>query len=135
MEPVFDLVLVRDPNYMTSGKYTAGSIIVVARQMGTNRQRVHRWNLLGVGAYEADAIAVRLELHPVVIWPDWFEHAPTEGEAASSESEIRVIELRSTGITYRAIAQLLTEEGLLHPRVQDGLGTNWLSETRVERRH
>ena len=73
----------------------------------------------GLGAYVADGIAVRLGLHPVVIWPDWFAHSPTEEEVTAAEMadhlDARLATLRRQSMSYRQAARPLAAEGFLNP--------------------
>jgi hypothetical protein len=130
MDPVYDLVLKRDPDYLMNGKMYAGSVAIIARRTGTDRQNIYRWNARGIDAYQADAIAVRLGLHPVVIWPDWFTYAPTEAEVAASEAPrvvkphrvtiptevlARAFQLRQLGMSWPRVSKALADEGHTSP--------------------
>ena len=45
----------------------------VARRTGVSRQTVYRWATSGVPIWTADRIAVRMGVHPIMIWPHFHE--------------------------------------------------------------
>lgn len=45
----------------------------VAELCGTNRTQVHRWNLYGLTYYSADRVATHLGVHPLEIWPNFYD--------------------------------------------------------------
>jgi hypothetical protein len=55
-----------------------GVITNTASVLAVNRHRVYRWIKSGLIVDQADVIAIMFGLHPCPIWPDWFEHAPSE---------------------------------------------------------
>ena len=59
-----------------------GAISAPAVRLGISHQQVLRWERSGLSAWQADAIACLLGLHPVELWPDWYEHTPWEELAA-----------------------------------------------------
>ena len=48
----------------------------LARRLGVSVRTVWRWNHHGLSDTQADHGAIALGLHPVLVWPDWFAHAP-----------------------------------------------------------
>lgn len=60
----------------------AGEITTVALRLGVSRAWVYRCGRLGLGIYVADAVAIRLGVHPSRLWTDWanpeFERGPDE---------------------------------------------------------
>jgi len=58
----------------------------IGLRLGVTREQVHRWRYKGLGIDQADALAVRLGLHPVEIWPDWYRvTVPTDEEIAIAD--------------------------------------------------
>lgn len=45
----------------------------IAECLGTTTRTFYRWRELGLSPATADAVARHLGLHPVLVWPDWFE--------------------------------------------------------------
>ena len=87
LEPVVAWLLPDGAGWARPDDYTVGVISTVALRLEVDRNWVHR-NLAagGLGVYVADAVAIHLRVHPVSIWPDWFEHAPDYQEAEAEES-------------------------------------------------
>lgn len=48
----------------------------IAKQTGINRQSVYRWRSDGIPIHTADRIAIRMGVHPLVIWPDFHQEEP-----------------------------------------------------------
>lgn len=71
LEPLFDLV--RNPD----GSRCSQSEL--AERIGVPQQTISKWNQRGgVPDYIADTIAVRVKLHPWVVWGDaWMEYGLT----------------------------------------------------------
>jgi hypothetical protein len=59
-------------------------ISTTAEVLDVDRRQVHRWIRTGFTAEQADVVAIMFGLHPCLIWPDWFAHAPSivDGEVA-----------------------------------------------------
>lgn len=51
---------------------TLSGVAILALRLGVDRRWVYRNLNRGLGGYVADAVAIRLGVHPVIIWPDWF---------------------------------------------------------------
>lgn len=50
---------------------------LMADRAGTSRRRIQRWkNGTTLSERDADMFAVRIGLHPALIWPDWWAKAP-----------------------------------------------------------
>jgi hypothetical protein len=88
----------------------------------TDSNYVYRWLKSGLTAAQADVIGITFGLHPCLIWPDWFAHAPSEDEplpfdqpVAQRPADRRILELRTEGLNRRDIAKRLTEERYLTP--------------------
>ena len=45
----------------------------LARSTGYPLRTIQRWNTGGIPRHSADALAIRLGLHPANIWPSWFD--------------------------------------------------------------
>lgn len=45
----------------------------MARVVGADQNTVHAWRARGVPFYSADEAAIRLDTHPALIWPEWFD--------------------------------------------------------------
>ena len=61
-----------------------GSVSALARASGCPRSCLTRWQREGgIPLYTADRLAIRLRLHPVDVWPEWYHiDLSTAGEAA-----------------------------------------------------
>ena len=89
LEPVVAWLLPAGAGWATPGDYTVGVVSAVAKRLGVDRNWVYRNLHGGLGVYVADAVAVRLRVHPVAIWEDWFEHAPDDEELDANEARDR----------------------------------------------
>jgi hypothetical protein len=89
-KPVVAWLLPDGAGWARPDDYTVGVISTVALRLEVDRNWVHR-NLAagGLGVYVADAVAIHLRVHPVSIWPDWFEHAPAEEQVLAAEASER----------------------------------------------
>ena len=87
LEPLVAWLLPDGAGWARPDDYTVGVISTVALRLEVDRNWVHRnLDAGGLGVYVADAVAIHLRVHPVSIWPDWFEHAPDYQEAEAEES-------------------------------------------------
>lgn len=59
--------------YDPLARFLAKTQTEMAAEIGVTRETVHRWKVTGVPEYAADALAIRLGLHPSIIWTDWFD--------------------------------------------------------------
>ncbi|MBW3536188.1 MAG: hypothetical protein KY395_00270 [Actinobacteria bacterium] len=50
-----------------------GSVSGLARALRRDRVQVSKWRRDGLPMASADRIAVALGMHPVEVWPDWYE--------------------------------------------------------------
>jgi len=50
-----------------------GSVRALAEALNRDRGQVQKWRERGVTILSADRIAVEAGLHPVEVWPDWYE--------------------------------------------------------------
>jgi hypothetical protein len=50
-----------------------GSVSALARTLGLHTTQAARWREPGVPVAWADRAAVYLGLHPVEVWPEWYE--------------------------------------------------------------
>lgn len=50
-----------------------GNASDLARAAGVNASAVTRWKERGLSLAQADDIAVRLGLHPMEVWPDFYD--------------------------------------------------------------
>ena len=57
----------------TERRVAAGA---VAHAIGISTQTVYRWTRDGVPLFNADRAAIRLGVHPVLIWPDFHKETP-----------------------------------------------------------
>lgn len=62
------------------GRY--GGVSGLARALGRERAQVSKWRSRGLPATTADVVAVALGLHPVEVWPDWYDVFHFEDAAA-----------------------------------------------------
>lgn len=58
---------------------------VAAETLGVDRRTLHRWKVYGVDERRADELAVRANLHPMVLWPDEWSASVAESLAADLE--------------------------------------------------
>lgn len=59
-----------------------GSIRALADALDRDRGQVQKWRERGVTVLSADGLAVALGLHPVEVWPDWYEVTEEHATAA-----------------------------------------------------
>ena len=50
-----------------------GSVSMLAIALGRHRTQVSEWNANGIPVVSADRVAVALGMHPIEVWPDWYE--------------------------------------------------------------
>jgi hypothetical protein len=50
-----------------------GSVSMLARALGRRREQVSKWHTNGVPIMSADNLAISLGMHPIEVWPDWYE--------------------------------------------------------------
>lgn len=50
-----------------------GSVRALAEALHRDRAQVQKWRERGVTIHAADDLAVALGLHPVEVWPEWYE--------------------------------------------------------------
>jgi lambda repressor-like predicted transcriptional regulator len=50
-----------------------GDVSTLARALGRQRTLVAKWRTGGLPLASADGVAIALGLHPVEVWPDWYE--------------------------------------------------------------
>lgn len=46
---------------------------VLAARLGVSTRTIWRWRHSGLSDAQADHIAVALDYHPAIIWPDWHD--------------------------------------------------------------
>lgn len=46
---------------------------ILSDRLHVDRHTVYRWQREGLSVYQADRVAIRLGLHPVLIWPQWLD--------------------------------------------------------------
>jgi len=68
-----------------TARYPAAPLIAMfddiptaAHVMATTERTIHRWVTGGLSPVTADQAAVRVGLHPVDLWPTWFDDALAE---------------------------------------------------------
>lgn len=44
-----------------------------SRVLGVSRSTIHRWRRGGLTCRTADRVAIALNLHPAILWPDWLD--------------------------------------------------------------
>ena len=49
----------------------------LSRRTGYPLRTIQRWRLNGIPYWSADRVAIRLGIHPALIWTNWYA-APTE---------------------------------------------------------
>jgi hypothetical protein len=59
-----------------------GSVRALADALCRDRGQVQKWSERGVTLLSADRIAVEAGLHPVEVWPEWYEVTEEHAEAA-----------------------------------------------------
>ena len=45
----------------------------IADYLGVSTRRVYRWRREGIRYYDADRVALALGLHPLLVWPDYYD--------------------------------------------------------------
>ena len=48
------------------------SVAELAARTGYSTRTIQRWKTHGVPLHAADAVAIRLGLHPAIVWTDWY---------------------------------------------------------------
>ncbi len=61
-----------EPLRQAAGETT---LVSLAEQVGVSPRTIWRWQKRGLTDFQADRAAVRLGLHPSLLWEGWFEHA------------------------------------------------------------
>lgn len=51
---------------------SVGLTVAVAELLGVTDRTVWRWRQTGLMRSTADEVAIRLDLHPGLVWPDWW---------------------------------------------------------------
>lgn len=51
----------------------ADSTLTLARRLGVHVRQLYRWRHRGLTAERADVLAVRIGLHPALVWPTWVD--------------------------------------------------------------
>ena len=75
--PFADLEQAMDIRPEFSGGHLEG-VGAIARQLGVDRNQIYRWRKDGMAPLTADAVAIRIGVHPSLIWPTWFDDALME---------------------------------------------------------
>lgn len=50
-----------------------GGVSTLAMALGRHRRQVSEWQNNGIPVLSADRVAVSLGMHPIEVWPDWYE--------------------------------------------------------------
>ncbi len=74
--------VIRDPG--------SGEISTVALRLGVSRQWVYRCGHRGLGTYVADAVAIKLGVHPSYLWHDWYIRSDGDFERGPDEDEFEL---------------------------------------------
>lgn len=79
-QPVLELARLKlgDDGWRPDGTRDDASIVVGSPRLadicGVSQRTVHRWRAGGrMNHYTADRVAIRLGLHPCLIWDDWLD--------------------------------------------------------------
>lgn len=76
-DPLMQFVNTED--YIGEGtRSTIGPNKILSDRLHVDRQTVYRWRKDGLSIYQADMVAVRLGLHPILIWPEWLDISSSE---------------------------------------------------------
>ena len=59
-----------------------GNVSALARALGVDRVQVSRWRRTGIGLATADRLAIAIGLHPVDLWPEWYDLPVIVADAA-----------------------------------------------------
>jgi lambda repressor-like predicted transcriptional regulator len=59
-----------------------GSVRALSEALSRDRAQVQKWRERGVTVLAADDLAVALGLHPVEVWPEWYEISERYATAA-----------------------------------------------------
>jgi lambda repressor-like predicted transcriptional regulator len=59
-----------------------GSVSGLARALGRDRAQLAKWRRDGLPIMSADRLAVAVGMHPVELWPDWYEVTEPHADAA-----------------------------------------------------
>ena len=43
-----------------------------ATRLDVHEKQIYRWRSGGIPRYTADRLACHLNLHPAIVWPDWW---------------------------------------------------------------
>jgi lambda repressor-like predicted transcriptional regulator len=50
----------------------APNLSELARRTGYTLRTIQRWRIDGIPYWSADRVAIRLGIHPALIWTDWY---------------------------------------------------------------
>lgn len=121
LEPVVELLGGRARK--ANGHRVDGSISTVSRRLGMNRRRVYRLLRSGLDAYQADAVATGLGVHPSRIWSDWFDYVTRDRLVREpqkrSAGEALLVDLvrpwREQGLGWETIVGRVRDAGMMDP--------------------
>lgn len=64
------------------------SIEACADAFAVDERQVYRWLIEGLSVNHADLVAGQLGVHPVDVWPSWFEDALTDTEELDGDCRV-----------------------------------------------
>jgi plasmid maintenance system antidote protein VapI len=59
-----------------------GTVCGLGRALGVHSTQVNRWRRTGLTIATADRLAIAVGLHPVDLWPEWYDLPVIVAEAA-----------------------------------------------------
>lgn len=75
-DPVFAFLNPGEMKLKSNGNLPDGAISNIAHRLGVDRITIHRWRQTGLDDLQADVVATRLDVHPSMLWDNWFDIEP-----------------------------------------------------------
>lgn len=84
------MVLERFPLHPLATAAGADGVGDLARAVGVSSRTIHRWARNDIPFYAADRAAIALGSHPLIVWPDQWQHALNACDALTVDATTEV---------------------------------------------